>query len=71
MFLTGQLATIHGYDKVCHCNLFISSDVALVLMNLLANGLKFCERGFVSTTCTVDSSIPCGKDEVVLKWVVQ
>lgn len=40
-------------------------------MNLLANALKFTEHGSVSTVCTVDPSIPCEEDEIVLKWTVQ
>lgn len=40
-------------------------------MNLLGNALKFTEKGFVSTNCYVDSTIPCENDEVVLKWVIQ
>jgi hypothetical protein len=40
-------------------------------MNLLGNALKFTEKGSVSTSCYVDSTIPCEEDEVVLKWVIQ
>ncbi|KZT42789.1 hypothetical protein SISSUDRAFT_979545 [Sistotremastrum suecicum HHB10207 ss-3] len=42
-----------------------------VLMNLLGNGIKFTSEGFVCATCSIDTSIPCGPDEVTLKFVIQ